>query len=84
MSEIHKNWKQQLKEEGIKYFVLKSEDLIDCLDEQDLFIFDDILRKYNEFREPKPINKYYVVNRDDVSHIKSVKEFFKIINYEPK
>lgn len=82
---IAEEWKKWMKNQGFKFLVLKIEDFLDSLkEEKDIIMFNNFLRKYNEFREPKPINEYYVVNKDDVPHIKTTEEFFKIIGYEPE
>lgn len=61
------NWKKQMEKEGFKYFVIKMEDLFESLDENWINGFDQILKKYNNYRESKgkQINNYYVVNRDE-------------------
>jgi len=60
-------WKKQLNEDDFKYFVIKMEDIFEALDEKWLSAFNEILKKYNEHRKTKdkPINKYWLVNRDE-------------------
>ena len=40
--------------------------------------FDEMLAKYNESRLPKPINKYYVINRDEYP-LMSREQFFECL-----
>ena len=81
---INEDWKQHLKEHGIKYFVLKGEDWMNALSADELYIFNEMLEAYNTYREPKPINKYLVLNIDEytISGYEELKEIFK--NYERK
>lgn len=50
-----------------KYFVLNVEDLVSCLDEDELDQFLDTLDKYNAYRNSKnkSIRKYFILHRND-------------------
>jgi len=63
-----KEWLKRLKEDNIKFFVLKIEDFIDALSWKDIELFDSFLAKHEEYRislGKNPNNKYWVVNRDE-------------------
>lgn len=77
------NWKLQIKASGFKYFVLKCDDFLDSLGQYHGQKFNEFLDMYNKYREKlgKDINKYWVVNREDVPHIKTWEEFAKHIKY---
>ena len=75
-----RDYLQQLKDEDCKYVVLKVEDLLGSMKTwEDFFRLQTLLCQYNEHRMPKEVNKYYVVNRDDVPKIKTAEEFFTAI-----
>lgn len=78
------NWKKQIADSGYKYFVLKVDHLLDSLDEQDVLTFNDMLETYNKYRETigKEMSTYWVVNKEDVPHIKNWEDFAKCINYK--
>lgn len=63
----YKLWEEDLKNKGFKYFVLKMEDLFESCDENLLIGFNNVLRKYNDYRakQNKPVNSYWIVNRDE-------------------
>ena len=67
------------KELDCRYIVLKIEDLLKSLDPYEWIDFQDMLDKYNEYRQGK-INKYFVVNRDDYPQFKSAQEFYDFLN----
>lgn len=82
---IKEDWIKELREADIKYFVLKVEDFLNSLTEEECLEFDEFLVKHEEYRSnngKSPFNEYYVVNRDDVPNIKSREEFLKIIGYK--
>lgn len=62
------NWLSELSRNGYKYFVLKASDLFLCLTEEEVKVFNNFLERYNKFREPKPINSYWILNRDDYKY----------------
>lgn len=64
-----------------KYIVLKVEDLINSINEQNYLALINILDDYNAYREAqnKPENKYFVVNRADTRFDKA-KDFFEWLN----
>ena len=78
--DIKEEWKQQLEEQGFKYFVFKFEDFFDSLSKEEIEIFDSFIKKYNEYREPKPINKYWVLNQDEY-YFKNINELLESIEY---
>lgn len=78
MSNINENWKLQMEELGYKYFVIKADDWFDSLTEEQLLKFNEMLSKYNHFREPKPINSYFLINQDEYD-FKSKEEFFEFL-----
>lgn len=77
-------WKKQMKSSGFKYFVLKIDDFLNALGQYEGQKFNEFLDIYNIYREKlgKAESKYWVVNRDDVPHIKTWEEFAKCINYK--
>lgn len=61
-------WLAELKEEGSKFFVLKSTDFLECLTSRDILIFNVMLKKHEDFRRAQgksAVNRYWVVNRDE-------------------
>lgn len=78
LCEYATQWLQQCKEQDIRYFVLKIEDFLKCLTEEEILAFDEMLQKYNTSRLPKPINEYLLVNRDDYPSM-SRKQFFECL-----
>lgn len=66
-----------------RYFVLKIDHLIDSLREHEIPQFMDFLDFYNEYRKSinKNESKYWVVNREDVPHIKTIDEFLETVGY---
>ena len=84
MENIKELWKAYMKSSELKFFVIKAEDFFEALSEEELTAFNNMLGVYTEFRKPKPVNEYYVVNKDDVPHLKTKEEFFKTIGYEIK
>lgn len=78
MNDWQKEWKKDLEKDGFKYFVLKMEDLFEACDEDWIFGFNEILKKYNAHRETlgKSINNYWLVNRDE-PYANQVKEIIE-------
>ncbi len=68
---------ERFRRRGFKYFVVKMEDVFE-LNENALKSLDYLLMLYNKHRESKgkPINKYWVVNRDK-SYANQVKELIE-------
>ena len=82
---VKEDWIKQLKEDKLKYFVLKCDEFLASLTEEDIYVFNNFLNIYENYRIKKgkdPFNLYYVVNRDDVPHIKNVNQFLNIIGYD--
>ncbi len=75
---IKEEWKLQLEKQGFKYFVLKVEDFLNSLNENEIYDFNEMLRNYNECRESKPINSYFLINRDEYD-FKSIDEFLEFL-----
>jgi hypothetical protein len=85
MSKIVEKWKKDLNRKGFKFFVLKAEDFLDCLSEEEVEQFNYFLFKHEKYRISKgktPSNSYYVINRDDVPHLKTKEEFFEAVGYK--
>ena len=64
-----------------KYIVLKVEDLLNSINEQNYLALINMLDNYNTYRSEhdKPENKYFVVNRADTRFDKA-KDFFEWLN----
>lgn len=67
---------------GFKYWVIKIEDMMECILNKgnlyELECFFDYLDAYNTYREEergKSPSDYWVINRDEVPHIKTFEEF---------
>lgn len=61
-------WREQMEQDGFKFLVIKAEDLLSALSEDDLRRLDRMLAKFNKWRRDvrgKPVNSYYVINRDE-------------------
>ena len=83
---IKEIWLKSLKEEGLKFFVLKAEDFFEVLSDEEIELFNLWLMRHEEYRINKgktPYNEYYLVNKDDVSHITTKEQFFDIVGYKP-
>lgn len=64
------------------YIILKVEDLVNTfIDYHDYKEFMYFLKRYNVYRKTagKKVNKYFVVNRDDVPYFQTAKEFFNYL-----
>lgn len=70
--------KQVMKEHDFRYWVVKIEDFVDALSEEELQNFFNMLDQYNDFRDPKPLNRYFLVNRDEYD-FSNVEEFLKAV-----
>ncbi len=84
---IKEIWLKSLKEEGLKFFVLKAEDFFEVLSDKEIELFNLWLMRHEEYRINKgktPYNEYYLVNKDDVPHLKTKEEFFKAVGYKVK
>jgi len=63
-----KKWKEHIKTQGLKFFVLKCEDFLDAITEDEADTFNEMLAKMERARQSLgkvPANKYWVVNRDE-------------------
>lgn len=83
--ELRKQWLQSFKDDGLMYFVLKADQFLEVLNDDMIIDFLRALEDLANYRESigkTRDNEYYVVNRDDVPHIKSREEFLKIIGYK--
>lgn len=72
------------KSKNYKYWVLKIEDFINALTEDEIQAFNEMLGKNEEYRistNRTPSNSYWIVNRDDTP-IDNLKDFFKAIGAE--
>lgn len=61
-------WLQDFKEKKLKYFVLKAEDFLNALNDEEIDIFNRMLKKHEMWRVKKgktEYNQYWVVNRDE-------------------
>ena len=79
MSDYKKEILDFYKEGGFKYFVLKIEDLIESLSEDEIHKFWYILDCLNNYRRDilgkDKLNKYMVLNMDEFTKFKSFDEF---------
>ena len=76
--DIREEWKKIIEAEGLKFFVIKAEDLFE-LPESMVEDFNTILHRTNENREAKGklrSNKYWIVNRDE-TYADQIKEIIK-------
>lgn len=83
---IKEEWLKQFENEEIKFFVLKVEDFLEILSEEEVKLFNSWLERHEQYRinkGKKPFNEYYVVNKDDVPHIVTKEQYFSIIGYKP-
>lgn len=82
LDDIKKDYLQQFKENDCRYIVLKMDDLMGSITNWgDWRNVQEMLSKYNTYRLSihKPVNKYFVVNRDDFPKFKSADEFFNAL-----
>jgi len=66
--ELKDLWLEDLEKNGLKFFVLKAEDFLSALDEDEVEQFNDLLKKHEQWRldkGKKSSNKYWVCNRDE-------------------
>lgn len=76
--------KEYMKSQNFKFWVLKIEDFVDALSEEELDAFNEMLRKHEEYRislGKSPANSYWVVNRDDTP-IDNIEDFLKAVHAE--
>lgn len=85
MEEYGKAWLKDLEAVNCKYFIIKAKDLFEALNENMLREFSDMLY-YNDYREQqgKPVNKYFVLNRDEYPQFKTFEEFKSFIDDKNK
>lgn len=65
---VKEQWKEFIENKDLKYFVLKADDWFASLSEEELFFFDMMLEKMENYRltqNKKRTNSYWVVNRDE-------------------
>lgn len=77
-----KNIIKWYKDRDCKYFVIKIEDLAKACESYSEFMqFQYLLDKYNNYRKSllKPVNTYFVMNRDEFPQFKNFEEFSKWI-----
>lgn len=77
-----KNIIKWYKDRDCKYFVIKIEDLAKACESYSEFMqFQYLLDKYNNYRKSllKPVNTYFVMNRDEFPQFKNFEEFNKWI-----
>lgn len=77
-----KNIIKWYKDRDCKYFVIKIEDLSKACESYSEFMqFQYLLDKYNNYRKSllKPVNTYFVMNRDEFPQFKNFEEFNKWI-----
>ena len=70
-------WLNHLRENNLKFFVLKAEDFLLSLSDDDVELFNMFLYKHEEYREKlgkTRYNNYWIINRDEdwSDEIKSV------------
>lgn len=90
LEEYKEDYLKYYKEQGCKFIVLKMEDLMKSINDWSQWDqLQNTLVNYNNFRQSidKGINKYYVINRDECSNIKSGDDFVNLLhkindNYE--
>lgn len=70
--------KELAKKNSYRYWIVKIEDFVDALSEEELFDFFNMLDKYNDFRDPKAINSYFLINRDEYD-FSNVEEFLQAL-----
>lgn len=76
--------KEYMKSQRLKFWVLKINDFVDALTEEELMVFNMMLQKHSEYRislGKSPGNRYWVVNRDDTP-IQTLEEFLKVVGAE--
>lgn len=65
---LKEKWGKKLKIRGLKFFVIKIDDLFEALDDRNIECFDKLLGAIEYYRIKKgkdPNNNYYIVNRDE-------------------
>lgn len=65
---LRKSWKEELKAGKTKFFVLKAEDFLNSISEEDCKLFNYLLQKHERYRVQKGkscFNRYWIVNRDE-------------------
>lgn len=70
--------KERMKALNYRYWIVKIEDFVDSLSDSEVSSFFDMLDKYNKFREPKPINSYWLINRDEYN-LPTVEDFLNAL-----
>jgi hypothetical protein len=66
--DLRVNWRNHVELQGLRYLVLKFEDLFEIATEQELQMLNKLLADNEKSRKAQgkpPANKYWVVNRDE-------------------
>lgn len=76
---LNRRWREEIESAGLRYFVLKAEDVFDALREDDLELFNGMLRVIEEHRrrKGKPLHRSFLVfarHWKGASRIKSLME----------
>ena len=84
---VKEDWLNYMEDNGLKFLVIKLEEFLTSISEEETQALLYLLEKYGNYRESlgKPRgNEYYIVNKDDVPHLKTKEEFFKAISCKVK
>lgn len=69
-----------MEDNGLKFLVIELEEFLASISEKETQDLLYLLDKYGNYRESlgkSRGNEYYVVNKDDVPHLKTKEEFLK-------
>lgn len=84
---VKEEWLNYIKNKELKFLVIKLEEFLTSVTEEEAHVLLYLLDKYGNYRESlgKPRgNEYYLVNKDDVPHLKTKEEFFEAVGYKVK
>ena len=84
---VKEDWLNYMEDNGLKFLVIKLEEFLTSISEKETQALLYLLDKYGNYRESlgKPRgNEYYIVNKDDVPHLKTKEEFFEAVGYKVK
>jgi hypothetical protein len=84
---VKEEWLNYIKDNELKYLVIKLEEFLASISEEEAQDLLYLLDKYGSYRESLGKlkgNEYYVVNKDDVPHLKTKEEFFETVGYKVK
>jgi hypothetical protein len=75
------DWKHDLGDNGFRFFVLKAQDVFDALDEEDLYVFNQMLKKIEKHREKvgKRASKSYWVYCRQWPHAKVIRSMIEAL-----